>query len=94
MGISESEREVVVLALFVFVLASLSAWMGSQPRVSLVLGALPIMLTVSLAFVGAVVLYADPSLESRWAFWIVLAKDLAIGVAFLMLGVEIGCGPG
>ena len=90
--ISESEREVVVLALLVFVLASLSAWMGSQPQVYAVVGALPIILTVSLAFVGAVVLYADPSLESRWAFWIILVKDLAIGVAFLMLGLVIGGG--
>ena len=92
MRITESQQEIVVLALFVIVLASLSVWMGSQPQIAETVGYLPVILTVLLAFVGAVALYTDPHLESRWAFWIVLAKDLAIGIACLMLGLVIGCG--
>ena len=80
------------LPAFVATLASMSVWMGSQPQLAKAVGSLPVVLTVLLAFVGAVALYTDPSLVSRWAFWIVLAKDLAIGIACLMLGLVIGCG--
>ena len=92
MRIAESREEIVVLALFVIVLASLTVWMGSQPQIAEITGDLPVVLTVLLAFVGAVALYTHPHLESRWAFWIVLSKDLAIGIACLMLGLVVGCG--
>jgi hypothetical protein len=91
MRTKEPQLEIVVPALFVFVLASMSVWMGSQPLFAEIVGSLPVVLTVLLTFVGAVALYTDPHLESRWAFWIVLAKDLAIGIACLMLGLVIGC---
>jgi uncharacterized membrane protein len=88
----EPDPEIVVLVLCVIVLTGLCLWMGSQPQFPQPLKGLPLVLGIFLAVIGAVAVYGDPHLESRWAFWLVLAKDIAIGIACLMLGLVLGCG--
>jgi hypothetical protein len=92
MDMPNTDPEITILGLLAFMLATASLSIDLLSHVLLPLRHLPFVLALSLGFVGAVALYADSHLDSRWSFWIVLAKDIAIGAAFLMLGLAIGCG--
>ena len=82
--------ELAVLAIFVFALGIASLWQVLLPELPPLTRNLLSALGVVLALIGTVALYADPHLLSRWAFWIVLAKDAAIAIAFLILGLVLG----
>lgn len=82
--------ELAVLALFVYALGIASLWVLLLPQLSLLIRNLLLTLGLILALTGTGALYVDPRLESRWALWIVLAKDMAIAIAFLILGLELG----
>lgn len=92
MDMRDVDPEVTVLGILVFILAVASLSIGLLPQFPLPLKHLPLILGLLLGFVGGCALYADPYLESRWALWIVLAKDMAIGTAFLILGLVLGSG--
>ena len=83
--------ELAVLAIFVFALGIASLWQVLLPQLPPLAKNLLSALGVLLALIGSIGLYTDPHLESRWAFWIVLAKDVAIAIAFLILGLVLGC---
>lgn len=82
--------ELVVLALFVYALGIASLWALLLPQPSLLIRNLLLALGLVLALTGSGALYVDPHLQSRWALWIVLAKDIAIAIAFLILGLALG----
>ncbi len=82
--------ELVVLALFVLALGAASLWQALLPQLSQLTRNLLQALGLVLALTGSCVLYLDPRLESRWALGIVLAKDVTIAIAFLILGLALG----
>jgi hypothetical protein len=83
--------ELAVLAIFVFAIGIVSLWHALLPQLPPLAKNLLSALGVLLALIGSIGLYADPRLESWWAFWIVLAKDAAVAMAFLVLGLLLGC---
>ena len=91
MNAGDTDPELTGLGLLAFVLASAGLMIALLPHFPLDFCNLPFLLALSLGFVGACALYAGTRLGSRWVFWIVLAKDVAIGLAFLILGLVIGC---
>lgn len=94
MDIRDIDPEIAALATLVFILAIVALSIGLLPQFPLPFKYLPLILGLLLTFLGGCALWVNLDPGSQLAFWFVLAKDIAIGAACLMLGLVIGCGQG